>query len=166
VNSSVIAAAAHSYDTLASRRVSRAGADRYDHHEWFTYLDGTRDSMTNVCPEPGCPRLTPCPLHPNRRTMTTTQRGYGSSHQRLRKQLLPLAIGKLCPRCNQLMLMGQDLDLDHSDALINNPHSRADRIAHADCNRGAPISTPTPTRLAADPAPSRSLYESGVVSGW
>ena len=72
----------------------------------------------------------------NRHTLTTTQRGYGSTHQHTRKQLLATAIGYICPLCGKPMLAGQPLDLDHTIRLIDNPHSRGDRIVHANCNRG------------------------------
>lgn len=63
---------------------------------------------------------------------TTTERGYGADHQALREQLLPYAYGHLCPRCDEPMLHGQDLDLGHTD----------DRTAyhgfeHRHCNRSA-----------------------------
>ncbi|MFJ2719379.1 endonuclease domain-containing protein [Streptomyces sp. NPDC087437] len=60
----------------------------------------------------------------------TTQAGYGYTHQALRRALLPAAYGQPCPHCQQPMLPGQPLDLDHT----------ADRtsyrgFAHASCNR-------------------------------
>jgi hypothetical protein len=45
----------------------------------------------------------------------TTAAGYGNSHQKLRKALLPQAYGKPCYRCGQPMLPGQELHLDHTD---------------------------------------------------
>lgn len=64
----------------------------------------------------------------------TTVRGYGAEHQRIRKQLLPTAYGHRCPICAQVMLQGQDLDLDHSTPIAFGG-TRADRITHAHCNR-------------------------------
>ena len=60
----------------------------------------------------------------------TTERGYGSDHQRTRKALLAEAYGQPCHHCGRPMLPGQALDLDHT----------ADRsayrgFAHAHCNR-------------------------------
>lgn len=70
--------------------------------------------------------------------LTTTQRGLGYPHQRLRAALLPQAYGTACPRCGQLMLQGQDLDLDH-DQLPRALGGRAGqgRMAHRSCNRRA-----------------------------
>lgn len=61
---------------------------------------------------------------------STTDRGYGSEHQAIRKALLADAYGQACPHCGFPMLQGQSLDLDHT----------ADRtayrgFAHASCNR-------------------------------
>jgi hypothetical protein len=64
-------------------------------------------------------------------------RGYDHRHDATRARLLPLAYGMLCPRCGEPMLPGQDLDLGHSTSLRVDPTSRADRMEHADCNRGA-----------------------------
>lgn len=63
---------------------------------------------------------------------STTARGYGTEHQKLRAKLLPLAYGKPCTRCGKPMLQGQPLHFDHTD----------DRtgylgFAHASCNRRA-----------------------------
>lgn len=69
--------------------------------------------------------------------LTTTQRGYGTQHQKTRKRLLPLAIGKLCPMCGKPMLRGQFLDLDHSVPLVFGRRSSGDRIVHRRCNREA-----------------------------
>jgi len=72
--------------------------------------------------------------------MTTTQRGYGSPHQRRRARLLPLAIGKPCDLCGETMHAEQKLDLDHTiSAMLG---GIGDRIVHAKCNRGR--STPLP----------------------
>jgi hypothetical protein len=69
---------------------------------------------------------------------TTTARGYGYGHQRLRAALLPQAYGTPCPHhgvdplCPGLMLPGQDLDLDHTD-----DRTSYRGMAHASCNRRA-----------------------------
>lgn len=62
---------------------------------------------------------------------------YGSEHQRRRRFLLPAAYNTPCPLCGDLMLRGQDLHLDHSQALAVNPDSQGDRIVHATCNTSA-----------------------------
>lgn len=64
---------------------------------------------------------------------STAQRGYGAAHRRRRRVLLPLAIGKNCPMCDEIMLASQKLELDHSipvalGGLIG------DRIVHGKCN--------------------------------
>lgn len=62
---------------------------------------------------------------------------YGVDHRRARARLLPKAYGKPCPLCGEVMLRGQDLQLDHSTALVENPSSRGDRIVHGRCNESA-----------------------------
>lgn len=70
-----------------------------------------------------------------RRHTTTTARGLGSEHQKMRAALLPKAYGCPCPLCGRVMLQGQALDLDHS--LPRAFGGRVgDRITHARCNRG------------------------------
>jgi hypothetical protein len=61
---------------------------------------------------------------------STTERGYGYDHQKLRAALLPYAYGKPCHHCGELMLTGQDLDLDHTD-----DRTAYRGMAHATCNR-------------------------------
>lgn len=85
-----------------------------------------------------------CPAHTRARTRardlrrgTPTQRGYDSRHYAIRARLLPRAYGQPCPRCGEPMLEGQELDLGHATPLRVDPRSRADRIEHAHCNRGA-----------------------------
>lgn len=61
---------------------------------------------------------------------STSDRGYGSEHQSIRRALLDAAYGQPCHHCGIPMLKGQQLDLDHT----------ADRsayrgFAHAHCNR-------------------------------
>lgn len=46
---------------------------------------------------------------------TTTERGYGKPHQRLRAYLLPRAYGTPCWRCGETMRPGQALHLGHDD---------------------------------------------------
>jgi len=67
---------------------------------------------------------------------TARQRGYDTEHDRTRARLLPHAYGTACPRCGELMLHGQALDLGHTIPLRVDPTSRGDRIEHAECNRG------------------------------
>ncbi len=62
---------------------------------------------------------------------------YGVEHQRRRAELLPAAIGTLCPRCGLVMLETDDLDLGHSVDLVIDPNAVGDRIEHASCNRSA-----------------------------
>lgn len=62
---------------------------------------------------------------------------YGVDHQRRRDELLPLAIGTLCPRCGDPMLETDELDLGHSTDHAIDPYAIGDRIEHAHCNRSA-----------------------------
>jgi hypothetical protein len=80
-----------------------------------------------------CGAIQPCPTHARTRG-TTTQRGYGTPHQRRRAQLIPSAIGTVCPLCNEPMLAHQKLELDHTTPLAHDPNSIGDRIVHATCN--------------------------------
>lgn len=68
----------------------------------------------------------------------TTERGYGSHHQRLRRYLLSVLIeGSPCARCGQPMSKDQPLDLDHSD-----DRTAYLGLSHRHCNRatsGPPI---------------------------
>jgi len=68
---------------------------------------------------------------------TTTQRGYGWTHQKARARLLPQSYGQLCPRCGEMITPDQVLDLGHSTPLRIDASARGDRIEHAGCNRGA-----------------------------
>ncbi len=56
-------------------------------------------------------------------------RGYGTEHQRLRAQLLPLAHGKPCHLCGVVMREGDDLHLDHTE-----DRSGYRGMSHAACN--------------------------------
>ncbi len=65
-------------------------------------------------------------------TGNTTQRGYGSQHQRRRAALAPrvtLGLGH-CARCGKRILPGQPWDLDHSDdrkTYLGPSHQRCNR---------------------------------------
>jgi hypothetical protein len=60
---------------------------------------------------------------------------YGWTHRRRRAALLPQAYGTPCPRCGELMLATQRLELDHSDPRTKDAALPGDRITHATCNR-------------------------------
>jgi hypothetical protein len=60
---------------------------------------------------------------------STTERGYGTEHQKLRKELLPKAYGQPCPLCGFTMEMGEALHLDH-----NEDRTGYRGMAHAKCN--------------------------------
>ena len=66
---------------------------------------------------------------------TTTERGYGWSHRKLRATLLPQAWGSPCWRCGQLMLPGQDIELGHDDW----DRSIYRGMEHYTCNRKAGV---------------------------
>jgi len=67
-------------------------------------------------------------------TLTTTERGYGASHQRARQRMAVLvARGEaLCPRCHRVIVPGVAWDLDHTD-----DRSAYLGAAHRSCNRRA-----------------------------
>lgn len=67
--------------------------------------------------------------------LSTTQRGLGWEHQRLRARLLPHAYGTPCPLCGRAMLKGQDLDLDHATPRALGGGLAGARIVHRHCNR-------------------------------
>lgn len=97
-----------------------------------------------VCSTIGCPTLTSgtkcdeCRRKARARRGTTTEQGLGWAHQKRKRELLPDAIGTLCPLgCGELMLEGQALDLDHSTPRVLNRAAHGDRIVHARCNRAA-----------------------------
>ncbi|WP_156759547.1 hypothetical protein [Microbacterium karelineae] len=62
---------------------------------------------------------------------------YGVEHQKRRAELLPTAYGTPCPRCGEVMLESDELDLGHSVDLALDAHAIGDRIEHASCNRSA-----------------------------
>jgi hypothetical protein len=64
---------------------------------------------------------------------SSSARGYGAKHRKLRAALLPAAYGQPCVRCGELMHPWQQLHLDHSDW----DRSRLIGFSHADCNREA-----------------------------
>jgi hypothetical protein len=63
---------------------------------------------------------------------STTARGYGYQHQRLRNTQLAKAYGTACTRCGQVMVEGQALDLDHTDT-----RDGYRGFSHRKCNRAA-----------------------------
>lgn len=86
---------------------------------------------------PGHQRCAPCQAvadrqHEHRRG-TTTQRGYGSTHQAKRKQLADaFTPGQPCARCGQPIASLDDADLGHAD---DGQGYRG--LEHALCNRAA-----------------------------
>lgn len=74
--------------------------------------------------------------------LTTTQRGYGHTHQQRRAILLPAALGTYCPgpsygprspRCTGRMIDRKRMHLDHTVArALGGKHG--DRIICAPCN--------------------------------
>ena len=81
-------------------------------------------------------------------TRTTSQRGYGSEHQRTRQRLLRQHVdGAPCVGCGSPMHKAtQELDAAHPRgmAVSLNPGSKADHLEHAACNRSAGNETRTP----------------------
>lgn len=57
---------------------------------------------------------------------------YANTHQKLRRALLPSAVGSSCVRCGLVILPGQPIDLDHQDDGVNYRG-----WAHSACNRSA-----------------------------
>jgi len=85
------------------------------------------------------------PRETNWRNHPPVERPYKGTHQRLREQLLPRAIGKVCPfyttdpQCPGLMLQHQRLALDHRIAVALGGTTTLEnvRITHHDCNQRA-----------------------------
>ena len=68
------------------------------------------------------------------RSGSTSARGYGTQHQRARREaLLLFKPGQRCVRCDQPMWTAENLDLDHDD----DDRSRYLGLAHRSCNRAA-----------------------------
>lgn len=77
-----------------------------------------------VCSQPGCPALIPkagrCATHARevaKARGTTTERGYGHSHVKTRREWEPLvAIGSVrCSRCRRYIKPDEAWHLDHDD---------------------------------------------------
>ena len=58
---------------------------------------------------------------------------YGGAHQKLRRAMLPTAVGAACVRCGLVIVPGQPVDLDHLD----DGSGRYRGWAHRHCNRSA-----------------------------
>lgn len=65
-------------------------------------------------------------------TGSTTARGYGYDHARIRKARLASAYGTPCARCGEVMVEGEPLDLDHND-----DRDGYRGFSHRRCNRAA-----------------------------
>jgi hypothetical protein len=68
---------------------------------------------------------------------SSTERGYGPEHRRLRAALLPTAHFRPCPLCGRQMLPGQSLHLDHARPLRLGGTLADCRIVHGQCNERA-----------------------------
>jgi hypothetical protein len=96
-----------------------------------------------TCATPGCPNVTAARLCDDceaarRRTAdagrpSSSARGYGADHQRLRKRWAPrvAAGGVTCARCSLPIHPGEPWDLGHDDA----DRRRYNGPEHARCNR-------------------------------
>jgi hypothetical protein len=84
---------------------------------------------------------------------STTERGYGPEHQKLRARWAPqVALGEVrCARCRRLIKPNEPWDLDHSE-----DRSKYLGPSHARCNRAT--ATHAAQRRQAAPA-RRSLRE-------
>jgi hypothetical protein len=94
-----------------------------------------------ICPKPGCPHAAVgryCKDHAReyeQQRGSSNQRGYGASHQALRRAFIPeiLAGTMHCWRCNELIQPDQPWDLGHADhdrTIYKGPE-------HVRCNRSA-----------------------------
>lgn len=106
-----------------------------------THPPGRAKRPMKVCAQSGCPELTPqgryCPTHTQAREQargTTTQRGYGNTHQQLRNKYAALLrnISIPCARCGSPIHPGDPWDLGHTDT--RNAWTGPE---HASCNRAA-----------------------------
>lgn len=75
----------------------------------------------------------------DRRTKgNTTDRGYGHAHRLVRMALLAAFVpGEPCPICDEPMLAGEPLDLDHSDPASRLRREPGDQLTHSRCNRSS-----------------------------
>lgn len=95
------------------------------------------------CPKTGCPTLITsgqryCPKHQaeaDTQRGTTTQRGYGTTHQRLRTQWRARIDqgGVTCTRCGQPIHKHAPFDLGHNDT----DRTKYNGPEHPECNRSA-----------------------------
>jgi hypothetical protein len=78
-------------------------------------------------------KISPRFQKPGRVQAKTAARGYGTAHQRLRKELAPKVAAGLfnCARCGSQIQPGEAWDLGHSD----HNRSRYSGPEHAACNR-------------------------------
>ena len=78
-----------------------------------------------------CPRCQPAATAARNARANTTRRGYGSDHQRLRKQLLDVFVpGQPCARCGLPIAGKDDAQLGHDDQ----DRSRYRGLEHVACN--------------------------------
>lgn len=70
---------------------------------------------------------------------TTTQRGYGYTHERARAEALRAFVeGRPCPMCGKPMYTSQGLDLDHVTPMaLGGAKDGPKRLVHRSCNRRA-----------------------------
>jgi 5-methylcytosine-specific restriction endonuclease McrA len=95
---------------------------------------------------------------PRRGSRSTTARGLGWDHQKIRRRLLARHVdGTPCEWCGEPMWKGtQELDADHTVSRSQGGR-RADRLLHALCNRSRGDGT-----RDADRAPTAAT----VTDGW
>ena len=86
---------------------------------------------------------------------TTTARGYGNTHRKLRAQWKPhVDTGTIaCARCGHLIALGQPWDLGHDD----NDRNHYNGPEHTACNRGA--RPQTPSRIIANPRSTLTVLD-------
>jgi hypothetical protein len=84
---------------------------------------------------------------------------YGVEHERLRAELLPDAVGSICPRCGEPIEAGQAVDLGHVDGGAPDEYQG---LEHAACNRRAAAVRGNQARAAAYRA-ARGLPANGGV---